>query len=280
MINPVSLVTLPLLAAACCLTGSPIKIMPVGDSITAGEHYSFPPLEERTGYRKPLYEMLMDAGYDVDFVGSQSHGQRSPDNPDWYDWNCEAYPGWKIDEIAASVKAALPAYRPDILLVHVGTNGNDWESKPDQLMAMLDMINEFSVAHDHPLTVFVCRIINRFAEEDPQPTTQFNHAIAGRVAARTGDHLKLIVVDMERGAGLDYTDRAPDPSATPPDEGGDMLGRTYPGVAYDRYHPNDKGNAKMARKFFEELVKELGAPPGQRPALSHNPHATDPSGIR
>ena len=31
-----------------------IKIMPVGNSITAGEHYGFPVFEERTGYRKPL----------------------------------------------------------------------------------------------------------------------------------------------------------------------------------------------------------------------------------
>ena len=47
----------------------PIKIMPVGNSITAGEHYGFPALEERTGYRKDLYEMLIDDGYTVDFVG-------------------------------------------------------------------------------------------------------------------------------------------------------------------------------------------------------------------
>jgi hypothetical protein len=48
------------------------------------------------------------------------------------------------------------------------------------------------------------------------------------------------------GAGLDYSDHPPDPTANPPYEGGDMLGETYPGVDYDRYHPNDKGNTKMA----------------------------------
>ena len=34
----------------------------------------------------------------------------------------------------------------------------------------------------------------------------------------------------------------------------------YSGVAYDEYHPNDKGNTKMALKFYEELVKELKEP--------------------
>ena len=52
----------------------------------------------------------------------------------------------------------------------------------------------------------------------------------------------------------------PDPNAYPPSEGGDMLGNRYPGVAHDRYHPNDKGNTKMAAKFYEELVKVLPEP--------------------
>ena len=39
-----------------------------------------------------------------------------------------------------------------------------------------------------------------------------------------------------------------------------MWGVRYPGVPYDKYHPNDKGNTKMAVKFYEELVKELDPP--------------------
>ncbi len=62
---------------------------------------------------------------------------------------------------------------------------------------------------------------------------------------------------MEKGAGLDYSDNPPDPTTNPPYEGGDMLGRKYPGVAYDKYHPNDKGNRKMAVKFYSELIRVL-----------------------
>ena len=181
-----------------------IKIMPVGNSITAGEHYKFPGLEERTGYRKALFEMLTNAGYHIDFVGSQKHGIRPEDDKDWYDWNCEAYPGWKIPDISSKVDTALNVYQPDILLVHVGTNGSGWDEKPAQVKEILDMINRYSIRNNlHKL---------------------------------------------------------PDPGANPPYEGGDMLGNRYPGVAHDRYHPNDKGNTKMAAKFYEELVKVLPVP--------------------
>ena len=237
-----------------------IKIMPVGNSITAGEHYGYPSIPERTGYRKVLYEMLVEAGYNVDFVGSQNHGERPASDPDWYDWNNEAYPGWKISDIANKLDTALIVYQPDILLIHVGTNKSDWDNKPGQVMDMLDMINDFSEANDHPITVFLCKIIKRFYKEDSGPTSQFNEAVADSVAARSGDKIKIIMVDMENGAGLDYTDDPPDSTAYPPYEGGDMLGETYPGVTYDKYHPNDKGNTKMALKFYEGLVNELGEP--------------------
>jgi len=249
-----------IIVVSCSLAGDPIKIMPVGNSITAGEHYGFPALEERTGYRKNLYEMLINSGYNIDFVGSQNHGIRSEDGEDWYDWNCEAYPGWKIPDIAGKVKIVLKTYQPDILLVHVGTNGNDWDNKPGQVKDMLDMINNYSVDNNHPMTVFLCLIINLFEDEVSAPTSKFNKDVVNMVNARTNDKIKIILVDMENGAGIDYSDSLPDPNANPPYEGGDMLGETYPGVAYDKYHPNDKGNNKMAVKFYEELIKELEEP--------------------
>ena len=248
-----------LLVISFSYAGDTIKIMPVGNSITAGEHYGFPSLEERTGYRKALYEMLVNSGYNVDFVGSQKHGIRPKDDKDWFDWNCEAYPGWKIPDIANKLDTALVVYKPDILLVHVGTNGSDWSSKPGQVKTMLDMVDKFSVENNHPITVILCLIINRFKGEDTA-TTQFNKDVAKMVEARTGDKIKIILVDMENGAGLDYSDNPPDPNADPTYEGGDMWGEKYPGVSYDKYHPNDKGNTKMAKKFYKELIKVLPEP--------------------
>jgi lysophospholipase L1-like esterase len=204
----------------------------------------------------------------VDFVGSQNHGIRPETAPDWYDWNCEAYPGWTIPRIAEKVEAAMTACDPDILLVHVGTNGKDWEDKPGQIASLLDRVNAYALSRDHPVTVLLCQIINRFAGENQTPTTRFNQEVARMVKARSGDRIRIVLVDMEHGAGLDYSDRLPDHDPTLPDEGGDMLGTRYLGVPLDRYHPNDKGNAKMARKFHQELVELLGQPPRPEPGAT------------
>jgi lysophospholipase L1-like esterase len=239
-------------------SGDTIKIMPIGNSITAGEHYNYPAINERTGYRKDLYQMLINSGYYVDFVGSQKHGMRPEIDKDYYDWNCEAYPGWTIPRISEMVENELPNYQPDILLVHVGTNGDDWNKKPAQVMDMLDMMNKYSTEYYQPMTVFLCKIINRF-KGGHAPTTQFNNEVTDLVAARKGDKLRIIIIDMENGAGLDYTDNSPDPTSNPPYEGGDMWGEKYTGVSYDLFHPNNKGNTKMAAKLHEALVKELGS---------------------
>ncbi len=201
--------------------------------------------------------MLVDSGYNIDFVGSQKHGERPACDSNWYDWNNEAYPGWKIPEIAVKVKNALETYNPDILLIHVGTNGDDWEHKPGQVMEMMDMINKYSIDNNHLITVFLCKIIKRLKDEDSAPTTQFNNEIVNMVTTRTNDNIRIILVDMENLAGIDYSDNPVDSTVNPPYEGGDMWGKTYPSVAYDKYHPNDKGNTKMAIKFYKELATVL-----------------------
>jgi lysophospholipase L1-like esterase len=124
---------------------------------------------------------------------------------------------------------------------------------------MLDMINDFSIKNNHPMTVFLCKIINRL-NGGHAPTSQFNNDVADLVAARNSDKIKIIMVDMENGTGFDYSDVPAEPGANPSYKGGDMWGKTYPGVSDDLLHPNDKGNTKMAVKFYKEIVKELGDP--------------------
>lgn len=229
-----------------------VRIMPVGNSITAGEHYNFPAKEDRAGYRKHLYDMLKEEGFSFDFVGSTTHGKR--ENPEyWYDWNSESYPGWTINSIADTVLKVLHVYKPDILLMHVGTNGKNWDEKPAQLETFLDGINEFSVQQNYPVTVFLALILD-FFESNPEVSV-YNDRVKEMVSKRENDFIKIVLVDMEKGAGIDYTDNDPDPSTGYP--GGDMWGRKYPGVKYDFAHPNDRGNVKMAIKWFHEVKPYL-----------------------
>ena len=52
--------------------GVPVKIMPVGDSITEGKY-------TQGGYRKPLYQLLKDNGYSGTFVGKEDNGDPAND---------------------------------------------------------------------------------------------------------------------------------------------------------------------------------------------------------
>src|SRR5437667_8174376 len=70
----------------------PVRISPLGDSITHGFWI-------KGGYRLPLYGLLTNAGYNVDFVGTQhSNGADELPDPDH-----DGYNGWRIDQIDAIV---------------------------------------------------------------------------------------------------------------------------------------------------------------------------------
>jgi hypothetical protein len=226
--------------------GKTIRIMPLGDSITAGEHYGYPTNSERTGYRKHLYELLIANAYDVDFVGSQNSGS---DIIPPFDCDHEGYPGWRADRIAANIYQWLRQNPPDIILAHVGTNGLSVNNNED-VERMLDEIDRYEIDNDVEITVFLARIIHRYEMDSNEITTAFNDAVEAMALSRVrnlGD--KIIMVDMENGSGIDYMT-----------DGLDMLGTTYPGVSYDRYHPSDQGNIKMAELWFEHLENFLSPP--------------------
>lgn len=246
-------ILLPLLFISCDREQRLIKIMPVGNSITAGEHYHLPPMEERTGYRKMLYEKLDSAGFNVDFVGSTGHGKREQ-GADWYDWNSESYPGWKINDIADTVLKTLPLFQPDILLVHVGTNGKEWDIKPAQLMDFLDGVDSFGADNGKKITVLLALIMN-FFEASSADVPVFNSTIKEMIPARQDKYIRIVLVDMEHGAGIDYSDHLPDPASAY--NGGDMWGRQHPDIPYDFAHPNDRGYRKMADQWFKVLVPVL-----------------------
>jgi lysophospholipase L1-like esterase len=89
-----------------------IRIMPFGDSITHGT-----PIPG--GYRAPLYQLLTNAGYKVDFVGNAT------DNPSSQlpDPQHEGHGGFRIDQLDAAFAGWVNAIPdPDIILLLIGTN--------------------------------------------------------------------------------------------------------------------------------------------------------------
>jgi lysophospholipase L1-like esterase len=102
MIRHLSLLLLACLAVA---RAEPIKILPLGDSITEGSN--------QISYRPALAKLLKDAGYDVTFVGPKEapaglrHGGYGGKNAE------------QIAELYAGFHATTPA---DIVLIHAGHN--------------------------------------------------------------------------------------------------------------------------------------------------------------
>jgi len=216
-----------------------IRIMPIGDSITYGSGGAIHP-PYQVSYRKDLWDRLKAAGYKIDFVGSTGAGW-AYEAIEGFDIDHEGHPGWRDSRIAHNVYNWLVAYQPDVVLLHIGTNGLDPSSK--DIEKILDEIDRYS----KKITVFLARIINRScsAEKPPCPeaqiTTDFNNNIEAMALTRIANGDKIIIVDMEDGIGIDY--------------------RLYPlGDMSDNLHPFATGYKKMANAWFDSLNSFFLAP--------------------
>jgi acyl-CoA thioesterase-1 len=126
---------------AAAVVSAPLRIMPLGASSTVGIGST-----ATAGYRGPLRELLIQNGMEVDFVGSQRTGPRSLPDADH-----EGRSGWTLDRMAPHVAEWVRAARPDIVLLHAGTNdlvrGASAEVTADRLGTVLDAIYGESDAH-------------------------------------------------------------------------------------------------------------------------------------
>jgi lysophospholipase L1-like esterase len=200
----------------------PIRIMPLGDSITLGEGD-----ESLQGYRKTLYRELVKSGYDVDFVGAKQDGQSVPAS---FDHDHQGTPRQKKEELAGAVSGYLTNHPADIVLLHIGTNAPSIDAEP--VRNILDTIDSFST----DTKVILARIINTYRNDEEHTTvTRFNENVVAMAVKRTFDDISI--VDME----------------------GQIH---YPVHYADTIHPNPSGYAKMADIWLEALLESLPAPQG------------------
>jgi acyl-CoA thioesterase-1 len=117
-VRPYAFLLIGLLCSLALLTAcseeqhkSKWKIMPLGDSITAGDG-------RRDVYRWPLWQLIQEAGVDIDFVGTiHSDGLNNE-----FDTDHEGHSGFRTTDILGGLPAWLAANKPDIVLLHIGTN--------------------------------------------------------------------------------------------------------------------------------------------------------------
>jgi lysophospholipase L1-like esterase len=152
--------------------GGPVRIMPLGDSLTDG--YTV-----EGGYRIDLRTLLATAHHDVDFVGSRYGGL-----PVLTDKNHEGHIGWRIDELSGGVAPWLQVYQPQVVLLLIGTNDMlqsfDPSGAPGRLGALIDQIKAAL-----PGAPIVVSSLPRVSDADALQRIQtFNAAMPGVVASK------------------------------------------------------------------------------------------------
>jgi lysophospholipase L1-like esterase len=207
-----------------------LRIMPIGDSITRGQ---FP---SANSYRAGLAARLAAAGMTTNFVGSH-HSGIGPDV------DHEGHSHWTIGMITEKIDGWLATYKPDVILLHIGTNDMHDQVHADAAPALLTTLLDH-IAGDRPTAqVFVAQIIASKNVDRNLRTEAYNTQVAGIVAA-AGPQFHL--VDQGDVGGLD----------------------TSPGALdlRDNLHPNTFGYAKMTYHWYHAMEAVYATPSAPWPA--------------
>ncbi|MEU1605251.1 cellulose binding domain-containing protein [Micromonospora matsumotoense] len=215
---------------------APVRIMPLGDSITAGPGC----------WRALLWNQLRADGHqNIDFVGGVSDGG-SCNHGFSYDGDHEGHGGFSAVGIADNNQLPpwLNAARPDVVVMHLGTNDlwGGWQSMDTILAAFTKLVGQMR-ANNPDMKIVVSQIIpHHGCATCPADTRTLNSRIPGWAAGLTTARSPVVVVDQWTGF-----DAATDTG--------------------DGVHPNDSGFRKMANRFHPALTQLLGGtvPPTPSP---------------
>src|SRR2546421_10939600 len=193
---------------------TPVRIMPLGDSITAGPGC----------WRALLWDHLQRTGFtNIDFVGTQPGGGCSVP----FDGDNEGHGGFAATGIADQNQLPpwLAATHPDIVLMHLGTN-DLWGGtiSTDAILAAYSKLVDQMRASNPNMKIIVARIIPMEppgCATCPQGAVSLDNAIPAWAAGKTTAQSPITVADQWTGFNA-ATD-------------------TIDGV-----HPNDIGFQKMA----------------------------------
>ncbi|MFC1975669.1 LamG-like jellyroll fold domain-containing protein [Chloroflexota bacterium] len=237
------------------MCSTPVKIMPLGDSITRGNSSGVGDPAKQISYRKDLWDSLIAGGYRVGFTGTLIHGQFY----DGFDPNHEGHSGERDDYLAEHIYDNggdnwLSSTSPDVILLHIGTNDINWHD-PNDVDDLLDEINQYEADNHKSVTVIVARMIHRLNYSSWGATHSFNNTTEVVALGNLANGDKIIVVDMENGAGINY--------AQYPD--GDM---------WDWGHPYATGYTKMAAVWYDALDDFLPVCVDEPPNITSSPVIT------
>ena len=193
-----------------------VRIQTVGDSITEGGMY-----------RLPLITLLNSTGCRYDMVGSRETGWAKG-----WDGDHQGYGGatayWLVDDgigLGQEMSSAFAIYRPDIVLLHIGTN-DLWNTERDPTtIAEFVRTLIFKIRAGRADTdIYLAQII----PGQPFDVTEYNRQLQRIAQETTTAASPVILVDMTTNF---------DPNSD-----------TSDGV-----HPNPNGGEKMALNWFNAM---------------------------
>jgi lysophospholipase L1-like esterase len=206
------------------------RIMPLGNSIT--QSYA-----AYDSYRRPLWHRLKNAGYPVDFVGSQQRNYDGPPAHSDFDLDHEGHSGWRADQLLAGIGSWASTYHPDVVLMHVGSNDMFQSQSVSSTISELSQIIDRIRAANPYVKILLAKLIpptewyGRLAR-----VNALNDAIPGLVTQKHTTQSPVILVDQSAGfyAATD---------------------------TFDGIHTNVSGESKMAARWYEALTQILPKPP-------------------
>ncbi|KAF2669542.1 SGNH hydrolase [Microthyrium microscopicum] len=228
-------ITATLLAVSAALTPvlAVVRVMPLGDSVTAGGCW-----------RQKLYQKIVAGGItanDFKFVGSQ--GSLFPCTGT-YDKANEGHVGWEMSQIPSALPGFLKTAAPvDVVMMLMGTN-DVWRSRAvDKSMAYYaKSLEEMKAAKVKELVVAKIPLCNKGGCESYTP--KYNAALADWAAKANSPELKVTVADCYKDKKFGPPDNAFNPAKD----------------AQDGVHPNEStGAQKLVDCFYEPVVAAIKA---------------------
>jgi len=202
-----------------------IRIMPLGNSITHGQHGSDP----IGGFRDDLADLLLSEGINFDLVGTLHDGT------DYYPSH-EGHPGKSAEYLANNVTTWLGETYPEIVLLHIGTNDinsyyaninirNDIENILENIWSYssnIPVLLSSLVPRDDSLNntnTDLCRLVHQLAVEK---------LAEGKLIRYVGQNEVWIANPNWKNAYL-----------------------------FDVFHPNNEGYSMMAKAYFNILMNQI-----------------------
>lgn len=243
-----------------------MRIMPLGDSITAGfcpfgveNGPDCTPLQEcpggvigpdckrvlpsgdcldpqnrainltAAGYRRRLREnlnfMSLHTGLNYDLVGGMSSGPYQ-----FYDAEHEGHGGWRIDQISGCIGGWITTSKPDVILLHAGTN--DILQGATAAIAIARLKNLLKAINTAKVPVILAKLIpipDHQSEVDAFNTLLQNEMTNNTLTSESGP-MRISLVD---------------------------LGLNASGLSADRVHPNETGYNTMGDAWATKILNNM-----------------------